>query len=49
MKISAVVLTKNNSETIGNCLKSVSFCDEIVIIDDYSSDDTLKIVKKEFS
>ncbi len=43
--ISAVVLTKNNQETIVHCLDSLSWCDEIVVIDDDSTDDTRMIAK----
>lgn len=46
MKISCVILTKNNQNTLPECVKSVQFCDEIVIIDDFSTDGTLKIAKK---
>ncbi|MFA6532887.1 MAG: glycosyltransferase family 2 protein [Patescibacteria group bacterium] len=45
MKISAVVLTKNEEGNIERCLKSLDFCDEIVIVDDYSSDKTLDKVR----
>src|SRR3989344_2582609 len=46
MKITAVVLTKNEQNTILNCLKSLSFTDAIIIIDNESDDDTLKIARK---
>jgi len=36
-----VVLTKNEEKNIKRCLKSLDFVDEIIIIDDYSSDNTL--------
>lgn len=49
MKISAVVLTKNEEKNIERCLRSLDFCDEIIVIDDYSTDNTknqiLKIAK----
>ncbi|MBI4009256.1 glycosyltransferase family 2 protein [Candidatus Roizmanbacteria bacterium] len=44
--ISAIILTKNEEENIGRCLKSVKWCDEIVVIDDYSTDRTLEIARK---
>lgn len=44
--ISAIVLYKNEEKNIENCLKSLSFCDEIILIDDDSTDKTLEIVKK---
>jgi len=46
MKISAVVLTKNEEKNIERCLKSLEFVDEIVVIDDYSTDKTLEIIQK---
>lgn len=46
MKITAVVLTKNEEKNIERCLKSLDFCHEIIIIDDYSTDNTLDIVYK---
>lgn len=46
MMLSAVVLTKNSELTLENTLKSLTFCDEIVIIDDYSKDKTLQIASK---
>jgi len=45
-KLSALVLTKNEEENIAKCLRSLAFCDDVVVIDDYSSDNTLKICEK---
>ncbi len=44
--LSVVVLTKNEEKNIGECLKSLLWCDEIVIVDDYSEDKTIDIVSK---
>ena len=46
MKISGVVLTKNEERNIERCLKSLDFCDEIIIVDDYSTDKTVEIIKQ---
>ncbi len=46
MKISAVVLTKNEEKNIERCLKSLDFCDEIILVDDYSTDKTVELVHK---
>jgi len=46
MKISAVVITKNEEEKIERCLKGLSFCDEVVVIDDCSTDKTIELAKK---
>jgi glycosyltransferase involved in cell wall biosynthesis len=43
--ISAIVLTKNSEKTIARTLESLSFADEIVVIDDLSNDATIQIVK----
>lgn len=43
---SAVVLTKNEEKGIGACLKSLQWCEEIVVIDDGSIDKTVAIAKK---
>lgn len=43
---SVVVLTKNEEVNIERCLRSVAFADEIIIIDDYSTDKTVEIAKK---
>lgn len=34
---SVVVLTKDSKRTLGKCLKSVSWADEVIIVDDYST------------
>lgn len=44
-KISAVILCKNAEELIADCIDSVSFCDEVIIIDDNSTDRTPEIAK----
>ena len=46
MNISAVILTKNDQDTIKKVLESVSFCSQVLVIDDDSSDDTASIAKK---
>lgn len=44
--ISAIVITKNEEKVIDDCLQSLSFVDEIIVIDSFSSDNTLSLVKK---
>ena len=43
MKLSAVVLTLNEEKDIGECLRSLKFCDEVLVIDSGSTDQTVKI------
>lgn len=42
--ISVVILTKNEEKNILDCLETVSWADEIIILDDNSDDRTLEIV-----
>lgn len=44
--ISAIILTKNEEKNIKNCLENLKWCDEVLIIDDNSTDRTIEIVKK---
>lgn len=43
-KISGLVLTHNSEESIQDCLESLKWVDEIVVIDDESTDRTIDIV-----
>ncbi len=43
--LSAVILTKNSEDLIADCIDSVSFCDEVIVIDDYSTDRTAELAK----
>ncbi len=43
--ISVVVLTKNEEKRIALCLDSVKWANEIIVIDDESTDKTLDIVR----
>jgi glycosyltransferase involved in cell wall biosynthesis len=44
--LSAVILTKNSEETLADCLSSIEWINEIVIIDENSIDRTVEIAKK---
>ena len=48
LKISAVIITKNEEHTIARCLKSLEWCDEIVILDSFSTDNT-KLIATTYS
>ena len=43
--ISAILITLNEEKNIARCLESVSFCNEIIVIDGSSSDKTIEIAK----
>lgn len=46
IKLSGFVLTRNEEKYVDTCLKSLDFCDEIVLVDAGSKDKTLKFAKK---
>lgn len=43
--ISVVILTKNEETNIVDCLESIAWCDEIIVVDDFSTDRTLQVIK----
>lgn len=44
-RISAIIITKNEAANIGDCLDSVAFCDERIVIDSGSEDETVRIAE----
>ncbi len=44
-RLSALVTTYNEAESIADCLRSLDFCDEIVVVDSHSTDDTVAIAR----
>lgn len=44
--ISAIVIAKNEENMIADCLDSVSFCDEIIVVDGGSEDRTAEVAKR---
>lgn len=45
-KVSVIIITKNEAKNIRACLESVSWADEIIVVDSGSSDETVEICKK---
>lgn len=43
--LSAILITRNEAENLPDCLKSLAFCDEIVVVDDASTDGTVAIAQ----
>jgi len=44
--LSVVIITRNEEENIADCLKSVSWADETVVLDDNSADKTMEIARQ---
>ncbi len=45
-KLSVIVITKNEAANIAECLRSVQFADEIVVLDSGSSDGTVQLARE---
>ena len=46
MKVSIVIAAKNEEKNISDCIASVPFSDDVVVIDDYSTDKTAVIASE---
>lgn len=44
-KVSAFIITKNNEQKIGACLDSLQWADEVIVVDDFSTDTTPDICR----
>ena len=45
-EISAIVVCFNEEDNIGRCLASLTWCDEIVVVDSFSTDRTVEICRR---
>lgn len=45
MRLTAIVITRNERTNIGDCLLSLAFADEVVVLDNSSSDGTAEIAR----
>jgi glycosyltransferase involved in cell wall biosynthesis len=43
--LSAIIITRNEAKNIAACLESVAFCDERIVVDAGSSDETVAIAE----
>lgn len=43
--LSVVVIAKNEQDNLPRCLQALSWADEVVVVDDYSKDDTVRVAE----
>ncbi len=46
LDLSVVVIAKNEAANIRRCLESVAWCDEVLVVDDHSDDETVTVAQK---
>jgi|SRR5690625_844519 len=46
MRLSVIIITKNEADNIAACLDSVAFADEFIVVDSGSTDDTREIARQ---
>lgn len=44
--MSACIITFNEADRIADCIASLAFCDEVVVVDSYSTDATVEIARR---
>jgi len=45
VRVSAVIIAKNEGYNLKKSLPKLSWCDEIILVDDHSTDDTIEVAK----
>ncbi|HEY2229717.1 MAG TPA: glycosyltransferase family 2 protein [Xanthobacteraceae bacterium] len=45
-RITSITITRDNARDIGDCLDSVAFCDERIVVDSGSTDETVRIARE---
>lgn len=46
INLTGVVIARNEEKRIADCIDSIAFCDEIILVDNGSSDNTIEIAKR---
>lgn len=46
MSVTAIILTFNESANIAGCLRSLAWADEVIVVDSYSKDETIELVRE---
>src|SRR5689334_5869206 len=45
--ISAIIIAKDEERMIANCISTLRWCDEVVVVDSGSQDNTVELAKRE--
>ena len=45
-RLSATVITRNEGDRLAECLASLAFCDELLVVDSFSDDDTVAVARR---
>lgn len=45
VQLSVIIIARNEAHNISDCIKSCQFASEIIVVDDFSTDETVKIAK----
>jgi glycosyltransferase involved in cell wall biosynthesis len=45
LKVSGIITTFNEEKNIIDCIKSLFWCDEILVVDSFSTDQTIQLTK----
>ncbi len=45
LRLSGMVVAQNEAPRLADCLRSLAFCDELIVVDGYSDDDTPQLAK----
>ncbi|MBV9955757.1 MAG: glycosyltransferase family 2 protein [Pseudolabrys sp.] len=43
--LSAVIITRDEAANIGDCIATLDFCDEVIVVDSFSSDNTVELAR----
>lgn len=46
MRLSVVIITRNEEVNLGRCIESVKFADEVIVVDSHSEDRTVEIARQ---
>ena len=45
MSISVLIITRQEEASLGDCLASVAWCDDILVLDSFSTDGTVAVAR----